>query len=310
MNENSLTVSDLAPIKKRFIELGIDIKVIEREMSFALQSINKSKQLQSCTMQSKQEAILNIANTGLTLNPVMNLAYLVPRYNAGQMVCSLQPSYQGLVKVLTDAGSVSNIEAHVIYENDKFDYTLGTDVKVTHKPALGSRGEIIGVYAIAHLANGAIQVETMNAEDITKVMEMSESYKAMKAGKISTCVWVEHKAEMWRKTVIRRIAKYLPKTERYEQAARVIDLDQQDYIIDPFGWKAEKIERMCEPFSGNPWHDDVVRRIPTLTETEADAILERLERDAPNPVTHPTSGRGAVRASDINATVKEIATPR
>lgn len=272
-------------VEKKFLRL-CDKETVEREMSFALQAINKSPQLAKCTQESKAEAILNIANVGLTLNPVMNLAYLVPRFTGGKMICTLQPSYQGLVKVLTDSGSVTSIEAHVVHEKDEFSYGLGTQSEVVHRPPLGDRGKIIGCYAIAHLHNGRRQIETMSIEELDKVMEMSESYKAFKAGKINSCVWIDHKAEMCRKTVIRRISKYLPKTDRWEKAAKVIDLDNQDFVIDPFGWKAQKIEMLCEPFSGNPRHDQIVRNIPNMTETEADKIIAELERDAPNEVTH------------------------
>lgn len=296
--------SELKPIEKRFLELGVDETEMRKEMSFALQAINKSSQLAKCSTESKQAAVLNIALTGLTLNPIMNLAYLVPRYTNKEYVCTLQPSYQGLVKVLTDSGSVTNIEAHVIYENDEFSYSLGTQVEVKHSPALGNRGEIRGVYAIAHLKDGSIQVETMDIEELNKVMEMSESYKAMKAGRITSCVWVDHKPEMCRKTVIRRIAKYLPKTDQWEKAARVIDLDQQDFIIDPFGWKAERIEQICSMYSGHERYDRIIKNIPNMTESEADKLLAELERDAPNEVTH---GGNVYHQGKVSQHVKNVA---
>lgn len=286
--------TELQAVEQKMLGL-LDKKTVEREISFALQIINKSDVLAKCSQESKQSAVLNIANIGLTLNPALNLAYLVPRYDRASkgFVCTLMPSYQGLVKLLTDSGSVTSCEAQVVYKNDEFVYELGTEAKIKHVPHFGSdRGDIIGVYAIAHLHNGQRQIELMNADDIEKVMEMSESYKAYKEGKARSCVWIDHKPEMCRKTILKRLTKYLPKTERYEQVANAIEADNQDYVLDPFGWKAEKIEYMAGRVygTGTERHSELVRLIPYMTESEADKIIIELERDMPNEVTHGLHG--------------------
>jgi recombination protein RecT len=218
-------------IQTKMRVVGVDSETIAKECSFALQAISKSKQLQDATIESKQSAILNIVQVGLTLNPVMKLAYLVPRWSREGTLCCLEPSYQGLVKLLTDTGSIETINAQLVYENDKFEY-LPSDFErpIIHESnPFQNRGQIIGVYAVAKLTSGACQAETMSIEQLHEIRELSESYKAFKAGKVKSCVWVEHEGEMYRKTIIRRIAKYLPKSDKFTKVAAAIDLDEQDF---------------------------------------------------------------------------------
>lgn len=219
------------PIRERFTEL-VSEQTFKKEVSFALQHISKNQQLMKCDPQSVIQAVLNVAQTGLTLNPVSKYAYLIPRWNAKKQIndCILEPSYMGLVKLLTDSGSVKAIQAHTFYEGDKIDIDLATN-QIRHKPYIlngKEKGNMMGVYAIATLADGQRQVEMMTKEDLHEIRDMSESYKAFKANKIRSCIWSTHESEMCRKTVLKRIFKYLPKTERVQNIEQAIQLDNQN----------------------------------------------------------------------------------
>src|SRR5687767_2574064 len=73
-----------------------------REVSFAIQHLHKSPYLQKADKNSVLKAIMNLAQVGLTLNPISKFAALVPRWNSStkQVECVLEPMYQGLVKLL------------------------------------------------------------------------------------------------------------------------------------------------------------------------------------------------------------------
>lgn len=126
-----------------------------REAGFAIQILTQNEFLASCDQESIRNAVVNVSLTGLTLNPALKFAYLVPR--AGK--CILDISYIGMIKVLTDAGAVKNTDAGVIYSNDKWDFRKGSDPYFKHQPALSNRGEKIGAYAIAFLRDGGFQFE-------------------------------------------------------------------------------------------------------------------------------------------------------
>lgn len=222
-----LTPKIFEPIKTKFLELASE-PVFQKECSFAIQHLSKNKYLQKSTQNSILSSVLNIVQVGLTLNPVQKLAYLVPRFIDCSVECCLEPSYQGLCKLLTDSGSVNNVYAYLVYENDLFEQILGTENTIIHKPKLGNRGEIIGVYAVAVLTNGSKQCEVMDIKEVCDIRDTSESYKAFKNGKSKSCIWEDWFDEMARKTIIKRLVKYLPKSN-YDNIAKAIELTNDDF---------------------------------------------------------------------------------
>lgn len=206
---------------------------MKREMSFAIQAANANSYLATATPQSVVKAIYNLAITGLSLNPVMKLAYLIPKKIDGAVQAVLMPSYQGLVSLIVTGGGAQTCYAHVVYQGDLFKVNYGTEPDVTHEPKSSGNGkEILAVYGVAVLPNGRKQVEVMYKDEIDEIREYSDSYQAYKAGKVKSCIWTEWPAEMARKTVIKRMWKYIPKskTPEFEKAAAAIDLDNQEYM--------------------------------------------------------------------------------
>jgi recombination protein RecT len=264
-----LKQSDFKPIQERFIEL-VNPENFQREVSFALQILDKNAYLAKSSKQSILQSVLNVAQIGLSLNPVLKLAYLVPRWNRASngVECYLEPSYQGLVKLLTDTKSIVNIEAHLIYEGDDVVLDMASDRKVVkHVPYVlnkKDKGAIMGVYSLATLHDGSKSVEVMSIGEVYEIRERSESYKKAKEKHGMTTVWVTDEGEMIRKTVIRRHFKYLPKSENFEKAAEAIKLDETDYPASHAQWamitnllhtaviseeKKEQIERECNSYT-------------------------------------------------------------
>lgn len=153
------------------------------------------------------------------------------------------PMVGGILKKMRNSGEIASISAHVVYSLDHFDYSLGDDEQITHKPLLGGdRGKAIAVYAIAKTKDGAIYREVMSVTEVEKVRAAS------RAGKSGP--WVQWWDEMARKTVIRRIAKRLPSSADIDA---VIEADneatgfvQQGTTID-ITPPAPSIENPAEP---------------------------------------------------------------
>lgn len=116
------------------------------------------------------------------------------------------PMYQGLLKKLRNSGQLASISAQIVYANDHFDYQLGDDETIVHKPApLGTdRGKGIAVYAIARLKDGTVQREVMDINAVMRIAAQSKNPDQYDQTKGKN--WTE----WWRKTVIRRIVKWLP----------------------------------------------------------------------------------------------------
>ena len=81
-----------------------------REANFALQILEGNKYLQGSKPESIRNAIVNVSLTGLTLNPALKYAYLVPRKIGSDLHCILDISYIGMIKLLTDAGAVKSLD--------------------------------------------------------------------------------------------------------------------------------------------------------------------------------------------------------
>lgn len=230
-----ITTTFFQAIEPRMKEAGFSPEKVRQELSFALQHINKSKQLKECTPESLLTAVLNISNIGLSLNPASKESYLIPRWNTGAKIfeAALEPSYVGLVKLLTDCGSVISMLCQLVYSGDQFEIDLANNLNpVLHKRELvkSKRGELIGCYALATLPDKTRQVEYMDIEEINAIRERSETYKAYVAKKIFSCTWVSDYGEMCRKTVIKRIYKYLPRTERMMYVDNAVNTDNRDYM--------------------------------------------------------------------------------
>lgn len=137
----------------------------------------------------------------------------------GPMVQYL-PMVGGILKKIRNSGELASIGAHVVYERDQFEYELGDDERIAHKPFLGAdRGQPIAAYAIAKTKDGAIYREVMSVADIEKVRAAS---KAKNGGP-----WFDWWDEMARKTVIRRLAKRLPSSADLDQ---VLDHDNENFL--------------------------------------------------------------------------------
>lgn len=200
--------------------------VFQKEASFAMQIFQSNDYLMRMTPDSIKNAIVNVSLTGLSLNPVLKYAYLIPRKGK----CVLDVSYMGLAKILTDTGSVKNIEANIVYWGEPFQLERGTNPFIKHgliEDPNTPKGEIRGAYSVATLNDGSKSIEWMDAPELLAIMARSESVKSGKASP-----WKTDTSEMCRKTVIKRHYKYLPKSERAVLAATAIDIDHENNGID------------------------------------------------------------------------------
>jgi recombination protein RecT len=227
-----------------------------------------------------------VALTGLSLNPTLKYAYLVPRTTnvGGQWVVEthLEPSYVGLVKLVTDTGSAKNIYAHPVYEGDEFNISLGTSQEITHSPKYKSK-DITHVYCVAVLADGSKMIEVMTKDEVDNIQERSESFKAYKAGTIKSCVWTSDYTEMARKTVIRRAVKYLPKTNIWDKLSTAISLDEGDYKATDV--QIDYIEQLLTKAAIPQQNKDAIEmELNTMSAERAKEVIEELKEAQTNPI--------------------------
>lgn len=216
---------------------------INRELKFktechhALEIVKASTKLQEAIPDTVRECIEDTSLLGLTLNPALAHAYLVPRYIKGRgMVCTLYTSWRGLTVAASKWAGLKDFSAQVVYANEPFDITMGTSPEVRHSiiPNAAARGPLIGAYCIAYMASGLIKVEYMDKAQIDRARESSESKNS------SYSPWTKWYEEMARKTVVRRAAKHwqgspelqssLAVQNKYEGMGQAVDDDDQDLV--------------------------------------------------------------------------------
>lgn len=230
-NITILDESFYKPIKQDFIKLSNE-KTFKKEIGFAIQLIKGNQALQKCDANSVLEAVYNISQTGLTLNPVLKYAYLIPRKGK----CILEPGYQGLIKLATDTDNITSINVQLVYQGDDCEIDLASDKKIIrHVPYLATgkeQGEVVYGYSIATLQDGSKHPEVMSLKQILEIREYSESYKSyvakQKKGEWASSVWISDPHEMYRKTIVKRHFKYLPKSDN-KRLEKAIELDNKDY---------------------------------------------------------------------------------
>lgn len=196
---------------------------------------SKKSELLQVTEKSMIEAIMTGADLGMDFSPEVGLAYLVPYPAKGgqpaRAVFSI--GYKGLIELARRSGLIHTIETSVVYKEDKFELTFGTQQNLTHTPMPrgASHESPIGVYAIANFANNAKPlIEWMPWGDV-------EHIKGLSRGK-SDSPWVHFPGQMARKSVIRRLTNYLPLSiEIRSQIAKAVEAEDEYFGIETNGSK-------------------------------------------------------------------------
>ena len=185
-------------------------------------AVANNQKLLECTSASLLKAAAEAAELGLSLNPSLKEADILPVWNGriSKLEAQMRPRVKGFMKLATQSGEVTKIESHIRYAKDGFRRQYGTAPLIEHSPADGDRGEKVGVYCVWWLKGTEYQFEYMDAEDVLKIKERTSSKN--KNGEIIG-PWVTDEDEMWRKTVIRRASKYMPLSSETFQRAVALD---------------------------------------------------------------------------------------
>jgi recombination protein RecT len=106
-----------------------------------------------------------------------------------------------------------------VKERDEFDYQLGDEEKIVHKPALSNRGKTVAAYSIVKLKSGDVSREYMPVDEIEAIRRRGRSP--------DEGPWVTDFDEMARKTVFRRHYKKLPKSSDLDN---VLSADDETFV--------------------------------------------------------------------------------
>lgn len=260
----------------------------QKEQQFAIQAFQRNDYLAKVATgnpSSAQNAIINVAAIGITLNPAAKLAYLVPRDGG----VHLDISYMGLLHLAQVSGAIQWGQCKLVHANDTYE-SNGLDSAPTHKyNAFGERGAVVGGYCTVKTESGDYLTEEMTTEEINGIMQRSQSFKS---GKKSP--WLTDWGEMARKTIVKRGSKYWPRCERLDRAVHHLNTDggeglddareQQEIIINPvetikaaISNKGRTEEQFFEWFSSVRKLKEPIQCFDVMTDEELQWAARKLE---------------------------------
>lgn len=194
-----------------------------KESVFAKHVINNSVYLTGLALQnlkSFEVAFLQLATSGLTLDPSQKLAYLVPRM--GRVF--LDVSYLGLSRMATEEGLCQDIVVELVFENDTF-VSKGRRQSPEHsydpfaekgnlllsdgdEGVVGDRGNFRGVYVDYAMKDGRNLVYFLTKAELSAARAVSESWK--KTEERHKSPWVNFPWAMVRKSAIKQTIHLIP----------------------------------------------------------------------------------------------------
>jgi recombination protein RecT len=217
----STGIEQMSELQQIFAQRKKDIENVlpkhltpERIMRVAWVLVRRTPKLLECHPGSVVESIVQASTLGLELG---REAHLVP---FGKQ-CVMIPDYKGIV-ALARRGDVKKLVARVVMEEDEFEVRYGTDDDIIHVPKLGidrtNIEKIVAFYAVATFNDGTKQFEVMTKAEVDMVRAKS---RAKNDGP-----WADVQAypEMGKKTVVKRLGKYLPQTP---ELATAIEMDNR-----------------------------------------------------------------------------------
>ena len=177
----------------------------ERFTRMVLSAVSSNKDLAACETKSFLAAMMQAAQLGLEPNTPLGQAYIIPYRDHGTLKAQFQLGYKGMIDLAYRSEQVSVIDAQVVYENDEFEYELGLEPKLKHKPVFSNRGKPILYYAMFRTKDGGYGFQVMSYEDC-----MAHAKKYSKAFNGGFSPWTCNFDEMAKKTVLKKVLKYAP----------------------------------------------------------------------------------------------------
>jgi len=239
----------------------------ERFMRIVFLQVQRNPTLANATQESIVASVMRAAEHGLI--PDGRGGALVPFRNnqKGVMECQFIPMYQGLIDLARRSGQIADIFPATVRENDEFEFELGLNRKLVHKPAIKDRGEAILYYAVVQFTDGTTTFGPgpMTPEEIDAIKARS---KAKNNGPWKT----DYEAMAW-KTVIKRVLKFCPASVELQQAIQEsdeIEFESMEIDITPDAGSADALNASLSGGDQNEEAVDVDTDTGEIKETGSD----------------------------------------
>lgn len=193
---------------------------VERFCRVAITALSRTPKLRGTTPESFMRCLLDLSAYGI--EPDGRRAHLIPYGDQ----CTLILDWKGLAELALRSGMIAKLHADIVCERDIFEYDRG---EVTRHVVnwREPRGEMYAAYAVAITKTGETFTQVMTRDEIDSIRKRS------KAG--NNGPWVTDYNEMAKKTVFRRLSKWLPLSPEFRDAVERDDdaLPERDVTPPP-----------------------------------------------------------------------------
>jgi len=191
----------------------------------AVSEISKSDALQHATVESVLGSIMLAAQLKLEIGAGLGHFYLTPRMDHGTQICLPIIGYQGLIELAYRSGRVGKIETFVVREGDFFEYGANSERGrfFDWKPKdFDQQREWTDIVVTAQILGGGIVWETMPKDKV-----LARRPNGWEKGP-----WKTNEEEMARKTLVREVSPYLPKSTELGLAVQISrQVEEQGQVV-------------------------------------------------------------------------------
>lgn len=216
-------------LNKRADEIGSQLPANvsrERFMGASLAAVKATPAILTATPRSLMAALTKAAQDGLLPDGREGIitVYSTTIDNVKQQIAQWNPMFYGIRKRARELDGII-IDAQVVFTGDDFDYELGDNPFIKHKPKprelLMDASAGIAVYAIfRHPEQGILHREVMWKPEVFATMNQSRAKGSL--------MWTTFWTEGWKKTVGRRGSKSVPVSPQLE---RLIQRDDENFTF-------------------------------------------------------------------------------
>lgn len=221
----------------------------EKLIKVALLAAFRNPDLYICTLSSFIDSLITAGEVGLDFGGKTGEGYLIARGSKnlprGVKECSFMPGYQGFIELAYRTNRIDFMDAQLVFANDKYKCNLGSNPSIKHEPKLdGDRGELLFGYGIVVLTGRSRpKLDFMTRAELMAIKDRSQSS--------GYGPWKTDELEMCRKTLIRRIWKYCPKTPELHAALEADNVDFDPTEPAPFPDAADENEQKINDEMGS-----------------------------------------------------------
>ncbi len=197
----------------------------ERLVRIALTCIRQTPKLANCTPESFLGALFTAAQLGI--EPIAGRAYILPFSNSKKnaaggwdkvLEAQLVVGYKGLAELFYRHEKAVMLNWGVVKSADEFDYELGTNAYLKHKPFNGDRGNTVGFYVMADLGKAKPFHYMSLDECLDHGRKHSKTFDKKTNEFYKDSPWMTNRDSMCLKTVLIQLCKVLPLSFELQRA--------------------------------------------------------------------------------------------